>query len=188
MVYSYINTHENRKNSKSWYLVTPKGGPRPPLGVTKYQLPQTKQKLYAYDYVSVYVPCYYVTCHIKSYLSCHALKIKSTQIIFKQETPSNIIWTLTIHKQTSLNFDYKKYIILAQTHSISITVLHDNHPCQDIRKSFPIQLIFTNTNCFYKIIIAKLLALNVLSIALYTLKISTIIIYYKIICHVMHWK
>ena len=31
-----------------------------------------------------------------------------------------------------------------------------------------IQLICTNTNCFYKIIIAKLLALNVLSIALYT--------------------
>ena len=31
-----------------------------------------------------------------------------------------------------------------------------------------IQLISTNTNCFYKIIIAKLLALNVLSIALYT--------------------
>ena len=28
----------------------------------------------------------------------------------------------------------------------------------------------TNTNCFYKIIIAKLLALNVLSIALYTFK------------------
>ena len=27
------------------------------------------------------------------------------------------------------------YIILAQTHSISITVLCDNHPCQDIRKS-----------------------------------------------------
>ena len=50
--------------------------PQTPLGVTKYQLPQTKPKLYAYDYVSVYVPCYYVTCHIKSYLSCHALKIK----------------------------------------------------------------------------------------------------------------
>ena len=31
-----------------------------------------------------------------------------------------------------------------------------------------LQLICTNTNCFYKIIIAKLLALNVLSIASYT--------------------
>ena len=40
-------------------------------------------------------------------------KMKSTQIneiIFKQETHSNIIWTLTIHKQTSLNFYGKKYI------------------------------------------------------------------------------
>ena len=37
-------------------------------------------------------------------------KMKSTQIIFKQETHSNIIWTLTIHKQSSLNFDDKKYI------------------------------------------------------------------------------
>ena len=39
--------------------------------------------------------------------------MKSTQIneiIVKQETHSNIIWTLTIHKQTSLNFDGKKYI------------------------------------------------------------------------------
>ena len=33
-----------------------------------------------------------------------------------------------------------------------------------------LQLIFTNTNCFYKIITTKLLALNVLSIALYTFK------------------
>ena len=32
---------------------------------------------------------------------------------------------MTIHKQTSLNFDDKKYIILAQTHGISITVLYD---------------------------------------------------------------
>ena len=39
---------------------------------------------------------------------CHALKIKSIQIIFKQETHSNIISTLTIHNQTSLNFDDKK--------------------------------------------------------------------------------
>ena len=72
---------------------------------------------------------------LQNYLSCDALKIKSTQIIFKQETHSNIIYTLTIHKQTSLNFDDKKYIILAQTHSISITELYNNHPCQDIRKS-----------------------------------------------------
>ena len=44
-------------------------------------------------------------------MSCHALKIESTaQIIFKQETHSNIISTLTIHKHTSLNFDDKKYI------------------------------------------------------------------------------
>ena len=42
---------------------------------------------------------------------------------------------MTIHKQTSLNFDDEEYIILAQTHSISITVLYNNHPCQDIRKS-----------------------------------------------------
>ena len=48
---------------------------------------------------------------LQNYLSCHALKIKSTQIIFKQETHSNIISTLTIHKQTSLNFDDKKYCI-----------------------------------------------------------------------------
>ena len=54
-------------------------------------------------------------------MSC--IENKSTQIIFKQETHSNIISTLTIHKQTSLNFDDKKYIILAQTHSVSITVL-----------------------------------------------------------------
>ena len=31
-----------------------------------------------------------------------------------------------------------------------------------------LQLICNNTNCFYKIIIAKLLAFNILSIALYT--------------------
>ena len=30
---------------------------------------------------------------------------------------------MTIHEETSLNFDDKKYIILAQMHSISITVL-----------------------------------------------------------------
>ena len=46
---------------------------------------------------------------LQNYLPCHALKVKSTQIIFKQETHSNIILTLTIHKQTSLNFDDKKY-------------------------------------------------------------------------------
>ena len=38
------------------------------------------------------------------------------------------------------------------------------------QKLITLQLICTNTNCFYKIIIAKLLALNVLSIALYTFK------------------
>ena len=38
------------------------------------------------------------------------------------------------------------------------------------KKTITLQLICTNTNCFYKIITAKLLALNVLSIALYTFK------------------
>ena len=38
------------------------------------------------------------------------------------------------------------------------------------QKIITLQLICTNTNCSYKIIIAKLLALNVLSIALYTFK------------------
>ena len=38
------------------------------------------------------------------------------------------------------------------------------------QKIIALHLICTNTNCFYKIIIAKLLALNVLSIALYTFK------------------
>ena len=38
------------------------------------------------------------------------------------------------------------------------------------QKIIALQLISTNTNCFYKIIIAKLLALNVLSIVLYTFK------------------
>ena len=38
------------------------------------------------------------------------------------------------------------------------------------QKIIALQLIFTNTKCFYKMIIAKLLALNVLSIALYTFK------------------
>ena len=38
------------------------------------------------------------------------------------------------------------------------------------QKIITLQLICTNTNCFCKIIIAKLLALNVLSIALYTFK------------------
>ena len=38
------------------------------------------------------------------------------------------------------------------------------------QKIIALQLICTNTNCFYKIFIAKLLALNVLSIALYTFK------------------
>ena len=53
---------------------------------------------------------------LQNYLSCHALKIEVyTQIIFKQEAHSNIILTLTIHKQTSLNFDDKNYVILAQT-------------------------------------------------------------------------
>ena len=51
---------------------------------------------------------YYI---LQNYLSWHAVKIKSTQIIFKQEMHSNIILTLTIHKQTSLNFDDKKYCI-----------------------------------------------------------------------------
>ena len=53
---------------------------------------------------------------LQNHLSCHALKIKSTQIIFKQETHSNIIW----HRCTV---------------SVLITVLYDNHLCQDIRKS-----------------------------------------------------
>ena len=69
--------------------------------------------------------------NIRKLSACHALKIKRIQIIFKQETHSNITSTLTIHKQTSLNFDDKKYIILAQTHSISITVQN-----------------FYNCNCF----------------------------------------
>ena len=38
------------------------------------------------------------------------------------------------------------------------------------QKIIALQLICTNTNCFYKIIATKLLALNVLSIALYTFK------------------
>ena len=38
------------------------------------------------------------------------------------------------------------------------------------QKIIALQLICTNTNCFYKIITTKLLALNVLSIALYTFK------------------
>ena len=38
------------------------------------------------------------------------------------------------------------------------------------QKIIALQLICTNTNCLYKIIIVKLLALNVLSIALYTFK------------------
>ena len=38
------------------------------------------------------------------------------------------------------------------------------------QKIIALKLICTNTNCFYLIIIAKLLALNVLSIALYTFK------------------
>ena len=50
------------------------------------------------------------------YRSCHALKIKSTQIIFKQETHSNVISTLTIAKKTSSNFDDKKYIITEAQH------------------------------------------------------------------------
>ena len=35
------------------------------------------------------------------------------------------------------------------------------------QKIITLQLICTNNNCFYKIVVAKLLALNVLSIALY---------------------
>ena len=38
------------------------------------------------------------------------------------------------------------------------------------QKIVTLQFICTNTNCFYKIIFAKLLTLNVLSIALYTFK------------------
>ena len=38
------------------------------------------------------------------------------------------------------------------------------------QKITALQLICTNTKCFYKIIIAKLLDLNVLSIGLYTFK------------------
>ena len=72
---------------------------------------------------------------------------------------------MTIHKQTSLNFDDKKYIVLAQTHSISITVLYDNHPCQDIRKSSLYSLSVPTLT-----VSTKSLALNVLSIALYTFK------------------
>ena len=59
--------------------------------------------LYTFKNFNIYI--------LQNYLSCHALKIKSTQIISKQETQSNIILTLTIHKQTSLNSDDKKYCI-----------------------------------------------------------------------------
>ena len=45
------------------------------------------------------------------------------------------------------------------------------------QKIITLQLISTNTDCFYKIIFAKLLTLNVLSTALYTFKISTIYLY-----------
>ena len=38
------------------------------------------------------------------------------------------------------------------------------------QKIIALQLICTNTNCFHKIIITKLLALNVLSIVLYIFK------------------
>ena len=77
---------------------------------------------------------------------------------------------MTIHEQTSLNFDDKKYIILAQMHIISITVLHNNHPCQDIRKSLLYSLSVPTLNVSTKLLLqnSKLLALNVLSIALYT--------------------
>ena len=52
------------------------------------------------------------------------------------------------------------------------------------QKIIALQLICTNTNCFYKITIAKLLALNVLSIASYTFKNfnNIYLIYYKTIC------
>ena len=52
------------------------------------------------------------------------------------------------------------------------------------QKIIALQLICTNTNCFYKIIIAKFLALNVLSIASYTFKNFTNIylVYYKTNC------
>ena len=69
---------------------------------------------------------------MQNYLSCHALKIKSTQIIFKQETHSNIILTLTIHKQTSLNFDDKKYCIYWHRRTVSVSqycriIAHSEH-------------------------------------------------------------
>ena len=58
------------------------------------------------------------------------------------------------------------------------------------QKIITLQLIFTNTNCFYKIIIAKLLALNVLSIALYTFKNfnSVYILQNYLSCHALKIK
>ena len=78
--------------------------------------------------------------------------------------------------------------ILAQTHGISITVLYRIITHVRTLENHRLTAYLYKHYCFYKIIIAKLLALNVLSIALYTclLKISTILIYYKTICHVMH--
>ena len=60
--------------------------------------------------------------------------------------------------------------MLVQTHSISITVLYDNHPYQDIRKSSLYTL--SVPTLFLKIIIAKLLAFYTFytSIAFYTSK------------------
>ena len=56
-------------------------------------------------------------------------------MIFKQEKHSNIIWTLAIHKQTSLNFDDKKYYAGpdAQCHARDFCQAIHNRMCDDTR-------------------------------------------------------
>ena len=58
------------------------------------------------------------------------------------------------------------------------------------QKITALQLICTNTKCFYKIIIAKLVALNVLSMGLYTFKnFNNIYILQKYLsCHALKIK
>ena len=93
-----------------------------------------------------------------SVMSCIENKKYSSNNI-QTRAHSNIISTLSIHKQTSLNFDDKKYIICIGTDSqYQYHSIIGYSPMSGHQKIIALQLICTNTNCFYKIIIVKLLA------------------------------
>ena len=96
-------------------------------------------------------------------MSCIENKKYSNNVYTRDTLKYNV--NIDNSQADKFNFDDKKYIILAQINRISITVLYENHPCQDIRKSSLYSLSVPTLT-----VSTKLLALNVLSIALCTFK------------------